>query len=85
MLNNKGAILSYLNEAEFGADAVAFARAFVELYEKRHSSDYDPLYRITVSEAALTVATGRAALIHWNAIPREQKEAILLACLFQTR
>mgnify|MGYP000459207315 CR=1 FL=1 len=85
VLNNSGAVLSYLNQGEFGADAIAFARAFVELHEKRHLSDYDPLYRITASEAAVAIATGRAALVHWNAIPREQKDVILLLCLFQAR
>jgi hypothetical protein len=83
--NPKDPIQSYLPEGGFGADAIAFARAFVELQEKRERSDYDPLYRISASEAALAIATGRAALIHWAAMPREQRETILLLSLFQLR
>lgn len=82
---NEGKIISCLNDDVFGEDAVAFASAFIDLYEKRQHSDYDPLYRITASEAGFAVSTGRAALVHWDAIPLEQKEAILISCLFQSR
>lgn len=76
---------SCVPEGGFGPDMTAFARAFVELQEKRERSDYDPLYRITASEAALTVGTSRVALEHWLSVPREQRDTILLLCLFPSR
>jgi uncharacterized protein (UPF0332 family) len=38
--------LQYVPDDGFGSDIVAFAAAVVELQEKRHLADYDPLFRV---------------------------------------
>jgi hypothetical protein len=46
----------------FGRHIAAFAAAALELQEKRHNADYDPLIRIKTSDAQLAIQTARAAL-----------------------
>jgi len=46
----------------FGPDLQFFAAAVIDLQEKRHLADYDPLFRVTKSEALLDVERGRTAL-----------------------
>jgi len=62
----------------FGADLLAVASALIDLQEKRHSADYDPLYRVTASDASLTVQAGRAALNHWRSVPRNRRRLFVL-------
>ena len=53
----------YAPKSGFGSDLRSVATVVVELQEKRHSADYDPLYRAKVSDAVLAVATARTALV----------------------
>ncbi len=43
----------------FGPNLIAVATAVVDLQEKRHLADYDPLFRVRASDASLAVATSR--------------------------
>jgi hypothetical protein len=69
----------------FGADLGAAAKAFVELQEKRHSADYDPLFRVGTSDAVLAVATSRAALARFRNAPRPRRKAFLSLIVFSPR
>ena len=75
----------YVPRGGFGPDLVALAYAVVELQEKRHTADYDPLFREKMSDAILAIATARTALSQFrnaNAIPRK---AFLSLVVFSPR
>jgi len=64
----------------FGPDLVAVATAFIELYEKRHLADYDPLYHVTRSDAELATGTSATALdLFRNANPVARNVFLYLA------
>jgi uncharacterized protein (UPF0332 family) len=63
----------------------AFASAVVELQEKRHSADYDPLFRVTPSDAVLAISTARAALSRFQVATPDQQAALLSLLLFRPR
>lgn len=69
----------------FGADLIALANAVIDLQEKRHLADYDPLFRVGTSEAVLAVATGRAALVRFRNANRAQRKAFLSLLVFSPR
>ena len=69
----------------FGTDLVAVANALVELQEKRHKADYDPLYRVSISDAVLAVVTGRTALSRLTDANRTRKKAFLSLVVFSPR
>jgi len=66
----------------FGPDLLAVAKAFTDLQEKRHSADYDPLYRVTASDAKLTLQAGRTAFNHWRNVPRARRRLFILLLAF---
>lgn len=77
--------LKYVPRGGFGPDLVALANAVVELQEKRHTADYDPLFRVRMSDAVLAVATARTALSRFrNANPMPRK-AFLSLVVFSPR
>jgi len=69
----------------FGPDLQFFADAVVDLQEKRHLADYDPLFRVTKSDAILAVEKGRAALARFSAASRIPRRAFLCLVLFSPR
>jgi hypothetical protein len=69
----------------FGADLIALATAVVDLQEKRHLADYDPLLRVSASDATLAVATGRAALLRFRNASRARRKAFLSLLVFSPR
>lgn len=69
----------------FGPDIVALATAVVELQEKRHSADYDPLFRASTSDAVLAVANGRDALVRFRDANRARRKAFLSLVVFSPR
>ena len=75
----------YAPAGGFDNDWKALAEAVLDLQEKRHSADYDPLFRVTTSDAALAVATGRTALRRLRSASREQIKAFLLLLKFSPR
>jgi hypothetical protein len=69
----------------FGQNLQAFAAAVLELQEKRHAADYDPMIRVKRSDAILAVRTARTALRRFDrANPRRQR-AFLSLLLFPPR
>lgn len=69
----------------FGSDLQAFADALVDLQEKRHLADYDPLFRVTKSEAVLAVETGRTALARFKNANRVLRKTFLSLAVFSLR
>jgi hypothetical protein len=55
-------IKPYAPVAGFGPEIQALATAVIELQEKRHSADYDPMSRVKTADALLAVRTGRSAV-----------------------
>lgn len=69
----------------FGSHISAFAAAAVDLQEKRHKADYDPLIRVKTSDAQLAMRTARAALESLRAAAAHEREAFLSLLLFPPR
>jgi hypothetical protein len=72
----------YEPQGGFGADLLAVAKALTDLQEKRESADYDPLYRVTVSDASLTLQAGRTALAHWRNVSAARRRLFILMLTF---
>ena len=72
----------YLPQGGFGPDLLAVAKTLTDLQGKRHSADYDPRYRITASDAALTLQAGRAALGHWRNVSAPRRRLFILMLTF---
>jgi uncharacterized protein (UPF0332 family) len=75
----------YAPSTGFGPNITAFAAAVVELQEKRHSADYDVMIRVNRSDAALAIATARAALKRFSKASRTRRLAFLSLLLFPPR
>ena len=75
----------YEPKGGFGPDIKALATAVVELQEKRHSADYDPLFRAKRSDAILAVATGRTALVRFDSASSVRQKAFLSLVVFSPR
>jgi hypothetical protein len=69
----------------FGPNIVAFSAAVLELQEKRHAADYDPMIRVKSSDAILAVRTARAALSRFKKASSTRRKAFLSLLLFQPR
>jgi hypothetical protein len=52
----------FVPKVGFGTMLPAFAKAYLELYEKRHSADYDPAFPIKRRDAMQTLETAREAI-----------------------
>jgi hypothetical protein len=75
----------YSPPAGFGADIKAFATAIVELQERRHTADYDPMVQMKQSDAILLTKTARAALARFQADNSDERETFLTLVLFEPR
>src|SRR5262249_27390493 len=73
----------YAPSGGFGPDLVAVASAVIELQEKRHSADYDPLFRVSTSDAILAVATARTALGRFRGGSRGSLRSFLSLVVFK--
>jgi hypothetical protein len=69
----------------FGRDLRALASAVIELQEKRHLADYDPLFRARLSDAVLAVATARGALVRFRGASRVVRRVLVSLVLFAPR
>lgn len=76
---------AYSPRGGFGPDLVALANAVVDLQEKRHLADYDPLYRVNISDAVLAVATARSALQRFSAANRSSRKMFVSLLAFSPR
>jgi hypothetical protein len=69
----------------FGADLTGVASVVIDLYEKRHSADYDPLYRVSSSDADSAVRAARAALSSFRSLSREKQRIFSSLIALPTR
>lgn len=75
----------YQPEKGFGEHLQAFAAAYSELYEKRHSADYDPLVRIRRADVVAAIDTARSALRRFAGASARRRTAFLTLLLFPPR
>jgi hypothetical protein len=75
----------YSPQAGFSADLKAFATAVVELQEKRHTADYDPMVQMEQSDAILLTRTARAALTKFQNAEADERAIFLTLLLFEPR
>ncbi len=75
----------YAPSGGFGADIRTFATAVVELQEKRHTADYDPMVRMKQSDAIVSTATARAALTRFQSANADERMIFLTLLLFEPR
>jgi len=69
----------------FGSELRSFATVVIQLQEKRHEADYDPLVRVGRSDAALAIATGREALTLFRRASPTRRRAFLSLIVFSPR
>lgn len=69
----------------FGSDLIALAIAVVDLQEKRHLADYDPLFRAAAADVALDISKARTALARFRGASRAQRRAFLSLLVFSPR
>lgn len=74
--------LKYEPSGGFGTDLIAFATAVADLQEKRHLADYDPLFRVRMSDSVLAVATARSALTRLRVANRTRRKAFISLVVF---
>lgn len=78
-------LIAYVPPGGFGSDIVSLASAVVELQEKRHTADYDPLVKIRLADAALAVRTAESALVRFTALQADSRLAFLGLLVFKPR
>lgn len=77
--------MPYVPSGGFGADLLAVAVAVVDLQEKRHSADYDPLFRVSASDATLAISTARAAVERLARAGRGVRRTFISLLVFSPR
>ena len=77
--------IPYVPTNGFGPNIVAYATAIVELQNKRIAADYDPLFRVTKSDAELLIRTGRAAVARFQKASNARRRAFLTLVAFPPR
>lgn len=75
----------YFPQHVFGTAITNFAKAVLELKEKRESADYDPLFQPSRAEAIAAVAMAHEALEGFRKASREQRKVFLALLLFEVR
>jgi hypothetical protein len=67
----------YFPSGGFGPAIKAFSTAAIELQEKRHLADYNPLPRFRTSDASLAVSTARSAVRRFQTAEEDHRKAFL--------
>lgn len=75
----------YAPKKGFGPELEALANAVIELQEKRHLADYDPLFHAKSSDAVMAIATARTALDRLRGASRTRRKAFLSLVVFSPR
>jgi uncharacterized protein (UPF0332 family) len=77
--------LKYQPRGGFGPELQAVAAAVIDLQQKRHLADYDPLYRVRTSEVESAIRIGREALSRFNSASAERRNAFVSLVVFTPR
>ncbi|MBU8545121.1 MULTISPECIES: hypothetical protein [Roseomonadaceae] len=64
--------LPYVTGTPFTVPLKSYAAGFITLQEKRHAADYDPAMRYLTIDARTTIATARATLTSFGAVPADE-------------
>ena len=75
----------YIPANGFGQNIQAFATAAIELQEKRHRADYDPVPRFRTSDAKLAIGTALSAVRRFTRASPERRKAFLTLLLCPPR
>lgn len=75
----------YAPKSGFGVDLIALATAVVDLQEKRHLADYDPLFGVRMSDAVLALATSRTALLRFRSANRAWRRIFATLLVFSPK
>jgi hypothetical protein len=65
----------------FGSAIRDFAAIVLDLREKRHSADYDPLFVVNRSDTKLTIVAAESAISKFNGAPEGERVQFLLQLL----
>lgn len=68
-----------------GPGIQVFASGLVDMQDKRHDADYDPLVRFNTAEAHLAIATARSAIARFERASATRQKAFLTLALFKPR
>jgi hypothetical protein len=71
--------------AGFGPNLKAYSEVVVDLQEKRHSADYDPLMRYQSGDALTAVVAAQNALTRFKNTPDAERDAFLALLVFKPR
>ena len=77
--------LKYIPNNGIGDNIREFSLLFVELKEKRHLADYDPAYRVKISDAKSSIASARSAIERFRSASPSRKKAFLTLLIFPPR
>jgi hypothetical protein len=77
--------VAYIPQGGFGSQIVAFASAIVDLQQRRHQADYDPTFRLKLSDANLSIATARTAIRRLKRAKNEQRKMLLTLLICRPR
>lgn len=69
----------------FGPDIQMLALAVLDLQEKRHSADYDPVGMVRTPDALLAIRLGRTALARFGRAPAANRTRFLALLAFPPR
>jgi hypothetical protein len=67
------------------ANVKPFADAVIALQGDRHMADYNPLFRISKSDALVKVAMAKLAIQSFEKAPPDERKAYLVTLLFKRR
>lgn len=68
---------------EFPSEVFDFGMNFKTLQEKRHTADYDPVYRFTLSEVDNLIQTAEDSIRGFMSAPKKDRRAFAALVLFQ--
>lgn len=78
-------VAAYVPAGGFGPDIQAFSVAFLDLQEKRHNADYDPMSRVKTADARVAISTARSAIRSLKNAPAERRKRFLALLAFPPR
>jgi uncharacterized protein (UPF0332 family) len=70
-------LAAYVPLGGFDTDIQVFSTAMVELQEKRHQADYNPLPRFNTADAQLAIVTARNAIARFQSAQEDHRKAFL--------
>ena len=78
-------IAPYAPPTGFGPGIEAVARAVIELQERRHTADYDPMQKFKTADALLAIRTARSAVERMGRAGETERRRFLVLLAFQPR